>query len=152
MGEYEMDYEWAQNDNGNWVYRRYGVRIATVFSREGSLLGRWKAILDDPEDPHKPVLLSCRASDGHTELMELVEAHYAGKGDSAHWERLNKGWKRSKKGSLYRRVGAATYSIKQARSGSYYIASQNGLFANQWFGSEEEAQKAVDAYRQAAAW
>ena len=58
----------------------------------------------------------------------------------------NSGWKRAKKGGYYRKQDETFLSVKQSKSGSWYITVNGELIKNCWMPTAKEAQRIANSY------
>lgn len=57
------------------------------------------------------------------------------------------GWQASKKGGYYKHSANGIVTVKQAKSGKWYICSDQGLVSkNNWFDTAEEAKQKANAF------
>lgn len=139
-----MDEEWKETANGNWVLIEDGV-TATVYSTENG----WGAVWNGASDG-KPRRLKMKFQSAE-KAMRIAESAIADGKHSPSWEALECGWKKTKKGDgYYRKLRAATISVKRAKSGSWYAVNMHAALLGQagkttWFSTAEQAREAVDA-------
>lgn len=71
--------------------------------------------------------------------------------DSPLWFSPEGGWIKNKKGEgFHRKVDGTTFSVKQAKSGSWYAVTINGMLGQdgkiRWHRTVEDARQAVDEF------
>jgi hypothetical protein len=140
-----MHGEWKENATGNWVLIEAGDLTATVYSTENG----WGAIWNGADDA-TPRRLKMKFQSAE-EAMCVVEDAIAEGEDDPRWEALERGWKKTKKGAgYYRKHSGVTISVKQAKSGSWYVVNMHGgrlghAGGASWFPTAEQAREAVNA-------
>lgn len=136
---------WTENENGNWVLLdNYGVE-ATVYRTE---MG-WRAIWNGADNGQPRRLKG--SFDCPDEAMSAVEDAIEEGERSPEWSVPVSESRRTRKGDgIYRMDHGVTYSVKRARSGSFYAVNMYGQLLGQagrptWFPTETAARKAVNA-------
>ena len=85
------------------------------------------------------------------EAMCITEDAIAKGEDDPRWKELECGWKKTKKGGgYYRKQEGMTISVKQVKSGWWYVVNMYGgrlgdAGGASWFPTAEEAREAVNA-------
>lgn len=123
---------WNERANGNFVAIDNGI-VTTVFLDS---LGSWRGIREGEitERGFETALAAMEAID--TEKVKFV----------APSRRLaNAGWREAKNGGLYRHSGASVLSVKQAKSGKWFVAINGSLVEGYWLESEAEARLLADS-------
>jgi hypothetical protein len=117
--------DWVENHKGNFVYADDGV-VTTVFKGSD---GDWYGIrdgkitdegFDDPESAMEAI------DEEEVEFCEMV-----GPRDT--------GWLPAKKGGFYRQNSAGIATVKQARSGKWYVTVNGRMIEGHWLDTKEEA-------------
>jgi hypothetical protein len=122
--------EWRENHNGNFVFVDDGV-VTTVFKGSD---GDWYGIRDG--------LITEEGFDDAESAMEAIDedevdfCEMVGPRDT--------GWRPAKKGGFYRQNGAGIATVKQARSGKWYVTVNARMVEGQWLNTKAEAIKLAD--------
>lgn len=138
---------WFENSNGNHVWWIDGAARATVYSTDNDM---WAAIWNGASDG-RARRLKQRFDDADDAMAAVEEADAEGE-DSPLWlPPASAGWIKNKKGEgFHRRVDGTVFSVKQAKSGSWFAASVDGLIGQngtaKWFRKVEDARRAVDEF------
>jgi hypothetical protein len=122
--------DWREKENGNYVYVDDGV-ITTVFRRAD---GDWYGIRDTfiTEKGFGSAESAMDAIDGErVKFSERIKLRYTG-------------WRAAKKGGFYRQAAAGIVTVKQARSGKWYVTVNGRMIEGQWLNSKAEAIKLAD--------
>lgn len=134
---------WKENSNGNYVLLDDGVE-ATVYFKDGEWGGVWNGASDG-----QPRVLKAKFEDAECVIDLMDAAIEEGIGSDLWWEPALT-WRRTKdaKGSYCHVAGGAVVSVKQARSGNWYVSRMGEAMLGRggrtfWFRSEHEAQEAV---------
>lgn len=122
--------EWRENHNGNFVYVDDGV-VTTVFKRSD---GEWYGIRDG--------MITEEGFDAAESAMEAIDeeevefCEMVGSRDT--------GWLPAKKGGFYQQNSAGIATVKQARSGKWYVTVNGRMVDGHWLNTREEAVKLAD--------
>jgi hypothetical protein len=122
--------DWRENQNGNFVFVDDGV-VTTVFRGSD---GDWYGIRDG--------LITEEGFDDAESAMEAIDedevdfCEMVGARDT--------GWLPAKKGGIYRQNGSGIATVKQARSGKWYVTVNGRMVEGQWLNSKAEAIKLAD--------
>lgn len=119
-------FNWIENSNGNYVCVFGENDLMTVFENRN---GKWSGIYDDKilKIPHE----------SPEEAMEAMERFYLGAIELA--EKINRGWQTAKKGGNYKKNNKGTVTIKEAKSGKWYITVNGRPVKDLWLNTEEDA-------------
>ena len=126
--------EWRENSNGNHVYVLDSSEVMTVFKRDGEWFGVYDHRFTDQgfKDPEEAMALMERAVLG--ERVDLLVRRRP----------AVTGWRQTKSGGYHCVRGACTMTVKQAKSGKWYLLVDQTLLAGKWFDSAEEAKRQGD--------
>ena len=123
--------EWIHNSNGNYVYVLDSNDVMTVYAKDGQWFGVYDGRFTEcgfknPEQAialmEKAVLRDC--------LHLLVKK-----------SPRQTGWRKTKSGG-YHCVGRnCILTVKQAKSGKWYVVVDQTLLAGEWFNTAEEAMR-----------
>jgi hypothetical protein len=132
-----MEYDWIENSNGNWVLIDDGVE-ATVYEAGDE----WSAVWNGAPDG-KARRLKAKYSTSE-EAIAAVEAAIAEGPNSMRWWPPDDQWLPTKKGGYYRKYNGVVISVKQARSGAWFVtngsASLGRYGRTTWFTTDAEAR------------
>lgn len=126
--------EWRENTNGNHVYVLDSHEVMTVYNRNGEWFGVYDNQFTEEgfSDPQMAMALMERA----------VLAKEAGL--LVRKRPIATGWRQTKSGSYQRVSSDCILTVKQAKSGSWYLMVDQTLFKGRWFDSAEEAKRQGD--------
>jgi hypothetical protein len=128
--------EWSTNSKGNKVLLDYDSLIATVFHKDDDT---WGAIING----QLLVGSAVSAEDMMEHVQEVLLHPY-----KARYVPPKGTWLRSKAGGYYKRAHGTTISVKQAKTGSWFAASREGMLSvggkARWFATAEEAMRFAD--------
>lgn len=129
-------YEWCENSNGNHFYVIDTDDIMTVYERHGE----WFGVYDNrftPEGFKTP-----------EQAMVLMEKSVLG-------ERLDllvkkkpmpNGWRETKTGGYHCVRRDHTMTVKQAKTGKWYLVINQTMVQDKWFDTPDEAKRQGDQY------
>ena len=122
--------DWVENHKGNFVYVDDGV-VTTVFKgSDGDWYGiRDGKITDEGFDDAESAMRSIDKDEAEFCVM-------VGSRDT--------GWLTAKKGGFYRQSAGGIATVKQARSGKWYITVNGRMIEGYWLNTKEEAVKLAD--------
>jgi hypothetical protein len=138
---------WFENSKGNWVWWIDGGARATVYNASNDM---WAAVWNGAADGRSR-RLKRRFEDAGDAIEAVEEADQEGD-DSPLWFQPDGGWwTKNKKGEGFHcKVDGTTFSVKQAKSGSWYAVTVDGMLgqngAIRWHRTVEEARQAVDEF------
>lgn len=127
--------EWRENSNGNYVYVIDCNEVMTVFMLEG----KWFGAHDD--------CFTKTGFDDPVKAMTKMEQAVL-EGQPGLLERRNRAkseWHRTKSGSYQRYTGKHVLTVKQAKSGSWFVVVDQVILKDQWFSLAEEAMLQADS-------
>jgi hypothetical protein len=128
--------EWRENSNGNYVWVIGTDEFKTVYQRNGE----WFGVYDNhfTEEGFK----------SPEEVMALMEK--AVLGDRLHLlEKRNSiptGWRQTKSGGYHCVRRDRTMTVKQAKSGKWYLVINQTIVQGKWFDTADEAKRQGDQY------
>lgn len=119
-------FDWIENNNGNYVCIFGEDDLMTVFENKN---GKWSGIYDDNllKVPHS----------SPEEAMEAMERFYLGATELV--QKINSSWDTAKKGGKYKQNSQGTVTVKQAKSGKWYITVNGILVKDLWLDTKEDA-------------
>jgi len=128
--------EWRENSNGNYVLVIGTDDVMTVYQRNGEWLG--------VNDNH----FTEEGFKSPVEAMALMEK--AVLGDRLDLlEKRNPtatGWRHTKSGGYHCVRRDRTMTVKQAKSGKWYLVINQSMVQGKWFDTAEEAKRQGDQY------
>lgn len=126
--------EWRENDNGNYVYLLDTDEVMTVFHRNGKWFGAYadRFTEDGFCNPEKTKALMERAVlEGEHDLLVKRRP-------------VATGWRETKSGGYQCVRHGCILTVKQARSGGWYLVVDQVPLKDHWFDSAEEAKRQGD--------
>lgn len=128
--------EWRENSNGNYVYVLDTDEVMTVYQRNGEWLGVYdnRFTEDGFKKPEQAMALMEKAVLGNR-LDLLVKR-----------QPMPIGWRVTKKGGYHRIRSDCTMTVKQAKSGKWYLVINQTVVQGKWFDTAEEAKRLGDQF------
>ncbi|MFM7008249.1 MAG: hypothetical protein ACKO0Z_02755 [Betaproteobacteria bacterium] len=126
--------EWRENNNGNHVYVLDSGEVMTVYLRDGLWFGVYDECFTDEgvTNPERAMALMERAVlEGERHLLVRRRPRPTG-------------WSATKAGGYHCIRGRCTLTVKQAKSGKWYLLIDQTLLKDRWFDSAEEAKRQGD--------
>jgi hypothetical protein len=128
--------EWIENSNGNYVYVIGSDDFMTVYQRNGEWLGVYdNRYIED----------GLRTAEQAMDLMEKAVL-----GDRLDLLVKRKpipiGWRETKTGGYHCVRRERTMTVKQAKSGKWYLVINQTMVQGQWFDTADEAKRQGDQY------
>jgi hypothetical protein len=126
--------DWIETNNGNYVYVLDTDEVMTVFHRDG----KWSGVYDN------------RFTDGRfetaEEAMALMEKAVLGNRLDLliKWNPPPVGWRKTKTGGYHIVRKDCTMTVKQAKSGKWYLIVGQTMVQGKWFNTAEEARRQGD--------
>jgi glucan-binding YG repeat protein len=152
MNEESFEYDWTENENGNWVLHDFGEVSATVFQNAFEI---WQIIVNDDE---RGRLVANENFDNSEQAIKRANAILSGSPckyarDTAS---VVTGWVKQAavangKPTYGRKYGGHSVSVKCAVSGKWYYVTYKGPTRGQiqgWFDSAEKAMQVFDSRHQ----
>ncbi len=123
--------DWNEKMNGNFVTIDNG-QVTTVFRNNE---GHWQGIRDGE--------ITERAFDTPEEAMEAIDE------EEVSFIRMKErvddtGWRTSKSGGLYRRAYGRMATVRQAKSGKWFVMINGSMITDQWLDTALEATRVAD--------
>ena len=126
--------EWRENSNGNYVYVIDTDDVMTVYQRNGE----WYGVYDNR--------FTEEGFQNPEEAMALMEK--AVLGDRLHLlvkkNPMTVGWRETKKGGYLCVRRDRTMTVKQAKSGKWYLVINQTIVQGKWFDTADEAKREGD--------
>ena len=121
--------EWRENSNGNYVYVIETDDVMTVFERAGLWFGVYDSrfIEDGLNKPEKAMAFMEQAV-LNNQLHLLVKR-----------KPLPTGWRPTKTGGFLCYRNGGTMTVKQAKTGMWYLIVNQDMVKDKWFKTAEEA-------------
>ncbi len=122
--------DWRENLKGNYVHVDDGV-VTTVFKgSDGDWYGIREGMIteegfDDAESAMEAI------DNDHVEFCEMTAPR-------------DTGWVPAKKGGFYRQNAGGIATVKQARSGKWFVTVNGSMIEGHWLNTKEEAIKLAD--------
>jgi hypothetical protein len=134
--------EWVENGNGNFVVRDGSSVLATVYRAGDEWGANWNGALDGKARRLKAKYLTSE------EACEAAEKAIDEGQASKKWWPLDGEWRRNRNGNASTTIDQVSVVVKQARTGSFYVASALGGMLGRggrtgWFYTEQDAMNAV---------
>lgn len=128
--------EWRENSNGNYVYVISSDDFMTVYPRNGEWLGVYDScfIEDGFENSEKAMAFMEKAVLGNR-LDLLVKS-----------APMPTGWRQTKNGGYHCVRRDRTMTVKQAKSGKWYLVINQTMVQGKWFDTADEAKRQGDQY------
>lgn len=127
--------DWYENSNGNYVYSISKGDVMTVFKNKD---GEWSGIYDGKflrgsyEDPE--------------EAKDLMEKWIIDGDSNLEAPKRYLGWRPSKKGGFYKNAGGGLVTVKQAKTGKWYITIDGDFVQGVWLNTADEAKAKANEY------
>lgn len=123
--------DWTEKANGNFVAVDCG-EVTTVFRNRD---GYWQGIREGE--------ITTRAFDTPEEAMEAIDE------EEVSFIRMKEraadsGWRASKSGGLYRRAYGRMATVRQAKSGKWFVMINGSVITDQWLDTDLEATRLAD--------
>jgi hypothetical protein len=139
-----MNSDWRETESGNWVLIEGEELEATVYRTGASWGAVWNGAADGRSRRMKQ-----KCDDPETAMSSVETAIAEGK-DSLRWLPPDQQWQPTKMGGWYRKLNGLIVSVKQAKSGSWYVGNSAGGFLGKegrttWFSTDKQARDAADA-------
>ena len=128
--------EWRENSNGNYVYVLDTDEVMTVYQRDGEWLGVYDSRFteDGFKTPEQAMALMEEAVLGNR--LELLVKR----------KPMPTSWQKTKTGSFQRFRRDCTLTVKQAKSGKWYLVINQTMVQGKWFDTADEAKRQGDQY------
>jgi hypothetical protein len=128
--------EWRENSNGNYVYVIGIDDVMTVYRRNGEWLGVYDSrfIEDGFNNPEQAMALMEKAVLG--DRLDLLVKR----------KPMPIGWRETKKGSYHCVRPDGTMTVKQAKSGMWYLVINQTMLQGKWFDTADEAKREGDQH------
>lgn len=122
---------------GNYAFTEHGKLVATVSNTRGG----WTATFNYCGKHYK--LTEPRGT--FEEVQLLVEGTKQGLDENWHPVRQpSNRWQKATAGHMYRRTKSGVISVKLAKSGAFFLATNLDIGALRWYRTQGEAQQAAD--------
>jgi hypothetical protein len=128
--------DWLENSNGNYVYVIETDDVMTVYLRNGEWFGVY--------DNH----FTEEGFQRQEEAMALMEKAVLGDRLDLLKKRnpMTVGWRETKKGGYHCVRRDRTMTVKQAKSGKWYLVIHQSMVQGKWFDTADEAKREGDQY------
>lgn len=126
--------DWIQNSNGNYVYVLDSDDVMTVYKKNGEWFGVYDGRFTECGFKHPEQAMALMERAVLDDCLHLLVKKTP----------PQTGWRKTKTGGYHcvRRTGMLT--VKQAKSGKWYLVVDQTLLADQWFNTAEEAMQRGD--------
>jgi glucan-binding YG repeat protein len=128
--------EWRENSNGNYVYVIDTDDVMTVYVRNGEWFGVYDNHFTEEgfQSPEEAMALMEKAVlDDQLDLLERRAQMAAG-------------WRQTKSGGYHCIRRDRTMTVKQAKSGKWYLVINQTMVQGKWFDTADEAKRQGDQY------
>jgi len=126
-------YNWHQNENGNYIHVIDTDQVMTVYRDKttGDWTGRLadtflKGKYDTPEEAQSAM-----------ERLVFEDRVELGKTKGL-------GWKAAKKGGYYKQNSRGIVTVKEAKSGKWFVTHNGRMLENKWLDTADEAFRLAD--------
>jgi hypothetical protein len=128
--------EWRENSNGNHVYVLDTDEVMTVYQRNGD----WFGVYDNR--------FTNEGFNAPEQAMALMEKAVLGDRLDLLVKRtpVPTGWRETKKGGFHCVRRDRTMTVKQAKSGKWYLVINQTMVQGKWFETADEAKRQGDQY------
>jgi hypothetical protein len=128
--------EWIENSNGNHVYVLDSDEVMTVYERNGEWLGVYDCRFTENgfKTPEQAMALMEKAVLG--DRLDLLVKK----------KPTPSGWRETKAGGYHRVRRDRTMTVKQAKSGKWYLVINQTMVQGKWFDTADEAKRQGDQY------
>ena len=128
--------EWRENSNGNHVYVIDTNDVMTVYQRNGEWFGVYDNHFTDDgfQNPEGAIAFMEKAVLG--DRLDLLVKRTP----------RPTGWRETKKGGYHCVRRDRTMTVKQAKSGKWYLVINQTMVQGKWFETADEAKRQVDQY------
>jgi hypothetical protein len=128
--------EWRENLNGNYVYVIDTDAVITVYQRNGEWFGVYDNHFTDDgfKNPDEAMTFMENAIFG--DRLDLLVKRTP----------MPSGWRETKKGGYHRVLRDRTMTVKQAKSGKWYLVINQSIVQGKWFETADEAKRQGDQY------
>ncbi len=128
--------EWRENSNGNYVYVLDSDDVMTVYERNGEWFGVYdnRFTEDGFADPEPVMALMEKAV--LDDCLDLLVKR----------KTVPTGWRETKKGSFHCVRRDRSMTVKQAKSGKWYLVINQTMVQGKWFDTADEAKRQGDQY------
>jgi ferredoxin-NADP reductase len=126
--------EWIENSNGNYVYVIGSDDFMTVYQRNGEWLGVYESrfIEDGFKKPEQAMALMEKAVLG--DRLDLLVKR----------KPMPTGWRETKNGGYHCVRRDRTMTVRQAKSGKWYLVINQTMVQGKWFDTANEAKRQGD--------
>jgi hypothetical protein len=128
--------EWIENSNGNHVYVIGSDDFMTVYPRNGEWFVVYDSrfIEDGLRTPEQAMAFMEKAVLG--DRLDLLMKRVP----------MPTGWRKTKTGGYHCVRRDRTMTVKQAKSGKWYLAIDQTMVQGKWFDNADEAKRQGDQY------
>ena len=127
-------YEWNENDNGNYVYVIDSDDVMTVYERNGQWFGVYdNRFTEEGLKTAEQAMTIMEKAVLEDRLDMLVERNPR-----------PSGWMKTKTGGFQRYRNGCNLTVKQAKSGSWYLVINQTMLKDKWFKTAEAAMSQGD--------
>ncbi len=126
--------EWRENSNGNYVYILDSDELMTVYQRDGDWFGVYENHFtgDGFKKPEETMALMEKAVLG--DRLDLLVKR----------KPQPTGWRKTKSGGYHCVRRDHTMTVKQAKSGKWYLVINQTMVQGKWFDTADEAKRQGD--------
>lgn len=128
--------EWRENLNGNYVYVIDTDDVMTVYLRNGEWFGVYDNHFTEEgfQSPEEAMALMKKAVlDDQLDLLEKRNP-------------VALGWRHTKSGGYHCVRRDRTMTVKQAKSGKWYLVINQSMVQGKWFDTADDAKREGDQY------
>lgn len=129
-------FEWHENSNGNYVYVIGTDDVMTVYQRNGEWFGVYDNHFTEEgfQNPEEAMALMEKAVTG--DRLDLLVKRVP----------MPTGWRKTKTGGYHCVRRDRTMTVKQAKSGKWYLVIDQTMVQGKWFDNADEAKRQGDQY------
>ena len=126
--------DWRENSNGNFVYVIDTDDVMTVFERAGLWFGVYdNRFIEDGQSTPEKAMAFMEIAVLNEQLHLLVKR-----------TPIPTGWRSTKNGGFHCYRNGGTMTVKQAKSGAWYLLENQTMVQGKWFKTAEEAMREGD--------
>ena len=128
--------EWLENSNGNYVYVIDKDDVMSVYKRNNEWFGVYDNRFTEEgfQNPEGAMAMMEKAVIG--DRLDLLEKKNP----------MPVGWRETKKGGYHCVRRDRTMTVKQAKSGKWYLVINQTMIQGKWFDTADEAKRQGDQY------
>lgn len=129
--------EWRENSNGNYVFVLDTDEVMTVYQRNGQWFGVYDSrFIEEGFKTPEMAMVFMEKAVLYDRLDLLVK----------RTPTMPTGWRKTKKGGYHCVRRDHTMTVKQAKTGKWYLVINQTMVQDKWFDTADEAKRQGDQY------